>query len=515
MKTFGCHCEELKRRSNPMGLLCSPWSLAMTVLFVLFSQTLSAEPLHITILHFNDIHGHVEPNCTAKKCEGGAARIATVIKNVKAENDARGTKTLVLFGGDAFSGTPVSSEFKGEAEFKVLDALGILAMVLGNHEFDFSLPVLKERIDEAKFHVLAANVRYKRSKKLLAEPGLTAMFSPTGACTYIIGLVTPSTPHMTNPKNVAGLVFDDPVKTAKYYLKQSEALEKQVPVLQIGLTHMGIEADVNLVEKTKGFDVIVGGHDHVRPNQYCRSVESVPVCQTPANGKYLGRLDLEMDGRKIKYLGSKLIELTPGIKEDPEIASLVANFSKVINAKYDKPIGVAKTNFSRGQGHENPMGDLVTDAMRSVANTDIAIINTSGIRSTIKKGPVTLRMIAEVLPFEDYVMTTTLTGQEIEETLNSSIRKGGGAFLQVSGLSFKMKGKKAVDISVGGEALSLDKSYSVATAEFLANGGEGYKVFKSKKSESTGMLLREAFSQYLKGKKTIAASPLNRILADN
>jgi 2',3'-cyclic-nucleotide 2'-phosphodiesterase (5'-nucleotidase family) len=483
----------------------------MTVLFVLFSQTLSAEPTHITILHFNDIHGHIEANCTAKKCEGGAARMATVIKGIKAENDATGAKTLVLFGGDAFSGTPVSSEFKGEAEFKVLDALGILAMVPGNHEFDFSLPVLKERIAEAKFPVLAANVKYKKSKKTITTPALTKVFDPTGASLYIIGLVSRNTPQMTNPKNVVGLVFEDPVKTAKYYLKQSETLEKQVPVLQIGLTHMGVESDINLAEKTKGFDVIVGGHDHVRPNQYCRTVKKVPICQTPLNGEYLGRLDFEMDGRKIKYLGSKLIELTQDIKEDQQIASLVAGYSKSISAKYDKPIGVAKTNFSRNQGQENPMGDLVTDAMRSVANTDIAIINTSGIRSTIKKGPVTYRIVAEVLPFEDYLMTTTLTGREIEETLNSSIRKGGGAFLQVSGLSFKIKEKKAADILVGGKPTNPESSYGVAVAEFIANGGEGYKVFRSKRSESTGMLLREALSKYLEEKKTIAAGPLDRI----
>jgi len=499
------HRERPKGVKQSHAIASSLSLLAMTLLFVLFSGSLFAQPRHLTILHFNDIHGHLEAECTVKKCEGGAAKIATLIKQIKAENDANGGKTLVLFGGDAFSGTLISSEFKGRAEFEILDALGVYAMVLGNHEFDFSLPVLKERIDESKVDVLAANVKDKKSKEHLAPPVLTSMFMPTGASIYIIGLVSPRTPQMTNPKNVEGLVFQDPIKTAKYYLKQTEKLEKQFPVVQIGLTHMGVDADIRLAEKTKGFDVIIGGHDHVKPNQHCRSFNNVPICQTPANGRYLGRLDFEIDGKKIRFIKSELIALNEKVPEDPKIASLINEYGKIIGKKYDQVIGTALTNFPSARGEKSAIGDLVADAIRETAKTEIGFINSGGLRTSIKKGPITPRKVNEVLPFDNYVVTFDLTGKEIQDILDFSISRGGGSFLQFSGVSYKIEDKKSVGVTVNGLPLDPQKTYSASTVDFITNGGDGYTMLKSKKTNPVNILVRDALIEYVKEKKTVSA----------
>lgn len=435
--------------------------------------------------------------------------MASLIKDIENENAKKRWKTLLLFGGDAFSGTLISSEFKGEAEFKVLEALGVDAMVLGNHDFDYSLPVLEKRIHEVKFPVLAANVHDKKTRELITEPALTLITWPSGDSIYVVGLVSKNTPQLTNPKNVEGLVFGDPIKTAQIYLNTVRKHKQYV--MRIALTHEGVAADVKLAEKTKGFDVIVGGHDHVRSGEYCRTVKKIPVCQTPANGKYLGKLDFEIDGKKVTLVGEELIPVEKEGKEDSTVAAIVDAYGKKVGTKYDNVIGQALSNFPAMRGGESPMGNLVADAIRDVAKTNIALMNSGGIRTSIKKGPITPRKVNEILPFDNYIVKLDLTGAEIEKILNFSVSKGGGAFLQISGATFSIEDKKAANIKIGGEPVEENKRYSVATLDFISNGGDGFTMLKSKTVQSLNIFVRDALIGYIKEKKRISAAPLGRI----
>jgi len=472
----------------------------LLVISILSPWTVFAEPRHLTILHFNDLHGHLEPDGP----RGGAARIATVIRNIEKENSAKGYPTILLFGGDAFSGTLISSEFKGEVEFRALKQLGVKAMVLGNHDFDYSLPLLEKRIGESKLDVVAANVRWKKTKELL-EPPTISIIPATGSSIVIVGLVSKETPHLTNSANVADLIFDDPIKTAKKYSWLSAYH------ILIALTHEGVDADKRLVEKVKGFDVIIGGHDHVRPHDHCMTVKHIPVCQTPANGRYLGRLDFEIDGKDIHLIKSELIPITNQIPEDPKTLSLVREYSKSLDAKYGRIIGRALSDLSNARGRESPLGDLVADAMRSAATSDISFINSGGIRAPIRKGPITLKSITEVLPFDNHLVTFEVSGKKIREIFNFSAAREGGAFLQVSGLSFSVRGKKAKDIVINDLPLDPKKKYTATTVDFLMNGGDGYTMLKAIPVTSRGALLRDIVVDYIQAKKDISPPYLGRI----
>ena len=123
---------------------------------------------------------------------------------------------MIVEGGDIFQGTPLSSVFKGEPDFRFLNSIGLDAMVVGNHEFDFGLDVLRQRISEAKFPVLAANVTYDDGR-LLTRPYVIRRLS-NGLRVGIVGFVTDDTPETTDPMNVSGLVFQPPSLTAARYV---------------------------------------------------------------------------------------------------------------------------------------------------------------------------------------------------------------------------------------------------------------------------------------------------------
>lgn len=480
-------------------------ALLIIITACLFSPAVSAKPLYLTILHFNDFHGHLEEKCSNKKCEGGAARIATVVKQIEKENIGKGWQTLLLFGGDAFSGTLISSEFKGEAEFRFFNMIDVDAMVIGNHEFDFTLPVLEERIKEAEFPVLSANVFFKKTKNLIAIP-LSTINEGDEFTIGLIGITSKYTPRLTNPINVADLSFRDYEKSVKPYLSDLKDTD-----MQIALTHMGVDADVKFAKKMRNFDAVIGGHDHVKPGEYCRTVRKIPVCQTPANGQYVGRLDFEIDGKKVKLINSELIALTDKIGKDGEAQALVSEYEKKVGKKYDVVIGHALDNFNPVRGEETNIGDLISDALKWTVKSDVAFVNSGGIRAPIKKGPITRKVVNEALPFDNYVVKMMIPGGKLQQILDLSAAGEGGSFLQVSGISFKIAGGKATDIKINEEPLDPKKNYTVATLDFLANGGSGYAILKKIVYEPTGMLARDVVMDYIKEKKKIGSPKMNRI----
>jgi 2',3'-cyclic-nucleotide 2'-phosphodiesterase (5'-nucleotidase family) len=479
----------------------------LTAVFAFFiSPRLYAGPLYLTILHFNDIHGHLEEKCTENKCKGGGARIAAIVKQIEKENAAKGWHTFLLFGGDAFSGTLISSEFKGEAEFRFFNLVGVDAMVIGNHEFDFTLPVLEKRIKQAQFPVLSANIFFKDTNKLLALP----IYTISGGDELSIGLIgitTKHTPKLTNPINVKELSFRDHEKSARPYLDDLKNTD-----VRIALTHMGVDADVKFAKTMRDFDAVIGGHDHIRPGEYCRTVRRIPVCQTPANGQYLGRVDFEIDNGKAKLINYQLIALTDKIEKDKEAQALISEYEKMVGKKYDAVIGRALDNFNPVRGEETNIGDLVSDALRWAAKSDVAFINSGGIRSPIKRGPIKKKDVMEALPFDNYVVKMMIPGSKLRRIFDLSVSGEEGSFLQVSGVSFKISGRKAADIKINGEPLDPEKDYSAATLDFLANGGSGYTILKKIQYEQTGMLARDAVMNYISERKTIGSPEKNRIL---
>ena len=503
-------------------LLCSCLS------FFFFSSP-HAQTQELRILYVNDFHGFAEPEKLPGKDEpqGGIAYLASLTDKLGKEKPA-----LLLAAGDMIQGNTWANLFQGKPVIEVMNAMGFDAMVVGNHEFDFGQDVLKERIHEAKFSVLGANVQG------LPELKPYVIKDVAGLKIAIIGVVTEDTLVATHPKNVAGLTFLSVSETIEKYVKE---LRSKVDLI-IVLSHIGYSADMMLAHKMKGIDVIVGGHSHTKTDKHMLIGETI-IVQAWEHGLVLGVLDLKIKDGKVIEANSELEGIKPAsMKKHDGVASIVEKYSTQISALMDKVIGEAETDLDGAGVHvrtqETNLGNLIADITKKESGSDAAIINGGGIRASIGKGDITINDIYSVLPFDNYIISIKLSGKQIMDALEygvSAVELKEGRFPQVSGISFvysrvHKNGPRVEAITINRKPLEQNKIYTIATNDFLAAGGDGYQVFREAIRESpdfstnggmiksanvvyndSGRWLRDVVVQYITTQKKIAPSVEGRI----
>ncbi|MBT9144082.1 MAG: Mannosylglucosyl-3-phosphoglycerate phosphatase [Dehalococcoidia bacterium] len=454
----------------------------------------------ITILHTGDIHGHLDPPWRAEEGEyiGGIARIATLVNQIRAEQP----NTILLDAGDTIHGTSVANLFKGKPVIEVMNAMGYTAMVVGNHDFNFGLKVLQERANQAKFPILGANVRYRTGVPVPFLPPYTIV-EVGGLRIGIIGLATARTPILTHPKNVVDLEFLDEVTVARKFVKQ---LAPQVDLIVV-LNHMGIGAAAARLPEVHGIAVAVTAHCHT---QILKEVGNTILVSSGHHSEVLGRLDIVVEDGIVTSFTHEFLPTSLDIKKDAAIEGIIKPYREAVQVAMAEVIGVTTILLDRGMWwevfRETNMGNLVADVMRKFTGADIAIQNSGGLRANIPVGPITLGDIFTALPFDNNIVVLELTGAEIRRALEHGVSQpliGGGAFPQVSGMSFtfdpaRPPGERIFKVTIGGLPLELARTYRVATNCFLAAGGDGYTMFINKVRLDTGIFLRDAVAAHIR-----------------
>jgi len=454
----------------------------------------------INIIYTNDLHGSLTPK--EKEGSGGMAYTASVIKDLK--NKSKGN-SLLLDGGDWAQGSYESGITKGKTMIDVMNNLGYDAAEVGNHEFDWSKEDLKEMARRADFSVLGANLE-KEKAGVLDEVKPYTVKEINGVKIGILGLVTPEVSELTKPQNMEGLKVIDPKETAEKYVK--ELREKGIDTIVV-LSHQGEEADKELARSVKGIDVIVGGHSHTAINKP-DVVNGTLIVQSGSKGEFVGNLELSLDPVNKKIVASKN-ELLPvnikDIKPDSEVEKIIAPVLEEAKKKKAELLGKTEVDLNHiNRTTESALGNIITDAMREKTKSDIAIINSGGIRGEIKKGDITYGGLYKTLPFESRLVTMSLTGRQIKEVLEKSpwTEKND---LQLSGMtvdidSSKPPGEKITSIKTGDKPLEMDKIYRVTADDFLSNGGAGYDTLKKGKNPEYGNLVVDTVSDYIKTHQT-------------
>lgn len=504
-------------KKNPFTL-----KIVLVFLFLWSPSTWADEPHKLRILYMNDFHGFAEPAKSVGNPDrlGGISFLAGEVNRLRLERP-----TLLLAAGDMIQGNPWANLFEGKSTIEVMNALQFSAMVLGNHEFDFGQEVLQKRLDEARFPLLAANVR--------GLPGIRpyVIQELAGLKIAIIGLVTKNTPTATHPKNVKGLGFISPIDSAKQVLKELDPK----PDLVIVLSHLGLPADRRLAKALKGIQVIVGGHTHTRIEAPVK-IQDTLIVQAWEHAKTLGILDLTVQDKKVIQYEGKLILIQPErLTPDPLVATIVKKYQNQAAALLDEVIGQAQEDL-QGTGsrmQETNLGNLIADIMREDTKADISLINGGGLRADILKGPIRMNDLLSILPFRNYPIVLRVTGKELKEVLEhglSDLSGTGGQFPQISGmrLTYNSKapvGQRIITLWVKEKPLNPEAWYTLATNDFLSSGGDGYsvlpKILANKTGYSTksprvvlfesGREIRDLVTGYVKEKKRVSASVEGRI----
>lgn len=252
---------------------------------------------HITILHTNDVHSHLEP-FPAKDPkyanQGGAARRMKIIQQVRQENP----NTLLLDAGDIFQGTPYFNFYGGELEFKIMSMLGYDAATIGNHDFDNGIGGLAAQMPHASFELLTAN--YDMSNTIMdGHTKPYKVFVKDGIRIGVFGLGV-KLQGLVNRRMFKETVYLDPIEIATdmaQTLRNDEDCK-----LVICLSHLGYDykdktiiSDLKLAQATHGIDLIIGGHTHTfleKPTiAQNKKEEFVLINQVGWGGIQLGRVD--------------------------------------------------------------------------------------------------------------------------------------------------------------------------------------------------------------------------------
>ena len=443
--------------------------ISLSLYFFLFFRLVSAEIVPLTILHTNDLHAHLLPD---EKGQGGAAIIAGYYR--QARNEVK--NVLILDAGDLISGTPVSSLFKGDPIFHVLNHWGISAAALGNHDFDYGWERIERFREIAEFPLLCANAFVLGPDGMQHPPADEEyhIFTWGALRVGVIGVIAEWTPQMTTRDACRGVTF----------VSSIPALQRLVPTvaeksdLVVVLSHVGIEHDQKIAEQVPRIHLIVGGHSHTRLAE-AKVVNGIPIVQTGSNGRFVGRIDLAADTKK-KQIVNFAYRLLPVDKtlapEDPETAESVKQWEKQVGEIVDRPLGTATENLSSAE-----LCAIAEAAFLEAADAEYAYQNPGGTRGTIPKGAFTLRAVWNVFPFENTLVTAELQGKAIPAEFH------------------------------GHRPIDPERKYRIVTNSFVRDQWRrNHPDLAGLEWTDTGLSLRDSVVRYIERRKTISPVVLER-----
>ncbi|MGB7842350.1 MAG: 5'-nucleotidase C-terminal domain-containing protein [Salinimicrobium sp.] len=411
----------------------------------------------IVIFTINDLHGRIN----------NFAKIKAIIDKEKE------TESQVFFvsGGDIFSGNPIV-DYHSEKGFPIVDLMGKAGMdvsALGNHEFDYGQEILNNRMQQASFPFLCANVQLENGN--LDIPQGEVNIEKDGFEIAFIGVVETGSPDNTplsHPKKVKGLEFSEGLDAVGDY-RNSETVKNAD--LVVALTHYGKYGDRKILEQHDFVDLVIGGHNHAI---YDETVNGKHMIQSGSNLENMTRLRLSVQNGTIVDYDYKLIDLDESTLEDEELKSDIAEYNN--KPEFFEEIG---TSLQDHTSHET--GCFYTDALRSITNADIVFQNYGGIRSGLDYGAITPFDIYTIDPFGNGLDSFNMSVGEIKAFLKAS----GANALAYSGLQLKRSGAEVYVYDASGDVMGDEEELVVALNDYISNVYQPFFGTPSKTWEKT------------------------------
>jgi 2',3'-cyclic-nucleotide 2'-phosphodiesterase (5'-nucleotidase family) len=291
----------------------------------------------------------------------------------------------------------------------------------------------------------------------------------------ILGLTYHDLTSIVRASAIEGLRSLPPAETVRRYLPEL----RETCDLVIVLSHLGLEADVELARAVPEIALIVGGHSH-RVLIAGAQTGGTLIVQAGAYGEYLGQVAVPWDRDQGQIaadgIQSTVTEVAGDGKSHGEVKAIVDRWSAKAEETGSRVVGESAVPLKKGRGIETALGNLITDAMRAADLGDgrpsaIALHNDGGIRAHLDAGQITYAELYSVLPFDNSLIGLDLTGAQVLDMLEASINDQSSE-VQVSGLSFvhrpsKPRGQRVLEVAVDGEPLDPSNTYRVVTIDYL------------------------------------------------
>ena len=491
-----------------------------------YAETANENRDDIVILYTNDVHCGVDMNI-------GYDGVALYRREMEALHD----NVFLVDAGDAIQGMALGTLSKGADVVEIINSVGYSCMTLGNHEFDYTVPELLKRSDELACDYLCCNFFDIRTAEPLFKP--YEIFDMGEKQIAFVGVTTPETFSSSTPT----YFMDD---DGNYIYTFSENGDELYDVVQASVDsardegadyviivgHLG-EAEngtdwlaMDVVEHTNGVDALIDGHSHQEtPCLMTKNKDGkeIPITQTGTKLANLGKMTISEDGAVKTELISTVpaptddMDIAPGsyvLREDgrygdAQVNDVIYDVISKFNVRLEEVIGYSdfplcdsdpQTGERRVRNGETNLGDFICDSLRTKYGTDIAIFNGGGIRAGIDAGEITYGDCMAVLPFQNSICCSVITGQQLLDLLELASMvypEESGYFLHVSGMEYTIdesvpssveldehlnflgvNGEYRVrDVKINGQPIDLNKTYTVTSNSYiLEDGGDGFII---------------------------------------
>jgi len=415
-----------------------------------------ADVRELTVLYSNDEHGWMEGTEAGR----GAANLLGLWR--EKEGYTEDGAFLLLSGGDHWTGPAISTWFEGEGMVEVMNTMGYDATAIGNHEFDFGLDNLEQRIRQANFPYLAANIEWKASETLPSELGILAYttMQVNDLNVGIIGLSTTDTPNSTNPINIVDLSFLDYEPVLRDTVAQLEASD---PDLIFVVAHVCMAALRPLAAAVADLNIDLMGGGHCN-ELIAERVGDTILLESDGHFRSYARAHFEYDLASDSLIDSSFsAQLNEAGDSAESVAQIVANWRAETEAELSAVLGFLSREYL---ANDDRLQRAVVESWLQIDSAaDIAINNRRALRAPLSSGELTLADAVGLLPFENTIYAVQLTGAEIFQVL----AEGQSPFF--TGL---IRTENDWLLAKTGRLIDADRTYRVLINSFMYEGGAGY-----------------------------------------
>lgn len=446
---------------------------------------------------------------------GGYAALASYIIKTREETEKKGGILLLVDGGNSLVGSAEANYFSGKVSVDFMNRMGYHSITVSNLDWALGAGTVEQLARQAEFPFLNANMFLRGKDEHPSYLRPYRLVEAGGMKIGIIGYAQHDLATWLDPSLIAGLEARPPIPPARKYLAE---LRSKGADLVVAVDHTAAGRHREMAGLVPGIDVLIDGASEwasvytLNFNlQEMEKIGSVYVFPEVDSTLAVGRADLLYDPRTRRIVsarGSRHFMNLAAVEEDPETAKFVGKYAdiyfEVLGKQLQEVVGAAAADLTKDwdENWNSSLGHLVCEATRTLAGTDVGLENIGAIRRFLKKGPVRVKDVQDILPFKNRLVTFSVRGRDVEwmsiwSCLASSdprvpwIYLAGAEVERDSDLS-------PVRVTIGGKALDPEKEYTFVTNEYLHSAGylddgvcRNFKIIETTTAEAVFRYIRE------------------------